>query len=174
MIVRPHGRLSSPQRRCNSVKENVANKEPGKRGRGEEGRAASWFIRPGQRCGNALGTSAPAQSVAANGQSRQASLRGRAPHPVSSRCKRLTQPGSKGSGGSRATQPAPPHLTHPPPPQPVEQTCSNTPRWTNAKHAVAFCRTDGTFARILFSFLRLFFGMNARGDEIREDAPLML
>lgn len=115
LIVRPHGRLSSPQRRCNSVKENVANKEPGKRGGGEEARAASWFIRPGQRCGNALGTSVPAQSAAADGQSRQASLLGRAPHPVSSQCKRLTQPGSKGSGVSRATRPAPPHLTPPPP-----------------------------------------------------------
>lgn len=168
MIVRPHGRLSSPQRRCNSVKENVANKEPGKRGRGEEGRAASWFIRPGQRCGNALGTSAPAQSVAADGQSRQASLQGRAPHPVSSRCKRLTQPGSKGSGGSRATLPT--SLTRPLPSRwnkPVP-----TPRGGQMRNMPSLSAgLMELLQRILFSFLRLFFRMNARGDEIREDAP---
>lgn len=53
-----------------------------------------------------------AQSVAAGGQRRQAFLRGWAPHPVSSRYKRLTQPGSKGSGGSCTAQPTP-HLPQP-------------------------------------------------------------
>lgn len=67
--------------------------------------------------------------------SRRASLRGWAPHPVRSRYKRLTQPGSKGSGRSRMAQPAPRCLpprwwNKPVPTPPGEQMCDILPAST--------------------------------------------
>lgn len=161
MIARSHGRLSSPQRRCNSVRVNVANKEPGKRGEERKDELASWFIRPGQRCGNALGTSAPAQSVAAAGQSRQASLRGHTSHPVSSRRKRLTQPGSKGPRVSPAT---------PPPPAAGGTNLFQHPKVDKYETCRRFRQDCWTFTRFFcFPSYVYFFDMSARGDEIRED-----
>lgn len=74
LIVRLHGRISPPlQRRCNSVRENVAI--GGVRRAEMRGRMSNErLIRLGQRCGNGLGTSTQGQSVGTDGQSKQPPL----------------------------------------------------------------------------------------------------
>lgn len=76
LIVRLHGRIFFPplQRRCNSVRGNVANGEICRaepRGRMSNER----FIRLGQRCGNGPGMTRQGQNVGTDRQSH---------HPVSS------------------------------------------------------------------------------------------
>lgn len=100
---------ASPQPRRNSLKEKVANKEPGE-GEGVGGGRRGGFYPAGSEVWERSGKVRWGSKRGGRWAEPTGVSPGRAPLPVSSRCKRLTQPGSEGSewDGSTATQPAPP------------------------------------------------------------------